>query len=267
MQEPLRSATEEDAMDWYDLVMLAILIGAVVTGARRGLAWQAAPIGSLLLGYVVGFPLSDQIAPWFGPNEPTNRLIALLVLYLGISFGVHVVARFFRESIEQFKLESYDRHLGALFGGIKGAILCLVITFFAVSLSSDAREHVLRTRSGKAAGYVIHQIEPILPKGVDDLIRPYLDDFQNNSPRLVDDPTLPLPGGRKPNPFVESPTDRPAQEPTPRRWSSRLDRLRQPRANAAYPDREGVPEKTRPSAFLEEMARMVDQLETDPSRR
>ena len=157
----------------YDWIMIAILVLGVVQGAWRGLARQLAPIASLVLGYIVAVPMSAQLAPWFG-DQPSHRFLAILVLYALVSLAVYMIARALRESIERIKLVEFDRHLGAIFGGMKGLLVCLVATFFAVGLSEQARDYVLNTYSGVAAGEVIHYLEPVMPEQMESLLQPYL---------------------------------------------------------------------------------------------
>ena len=135
-------------MDWYDGLMIGIIVLSALHGTWKGMAWQVAPIVSIVLGYVVAYPLSAQYAPWFGEHAPTNRFVALLAIYVAIALGVHLIARVFRSAIESIKMESFDRHIGTVLGALKGCLLCLAITFFFVSLSPKGRDHVLHTQIG-----------------------------------------------------------------------------------------------------------------------
>lgn len=168
-------------MSILDIGVIALLAVGAWQGARRGLAWQLAPIASLILGYVVAYPLSEKVAPGWG-DDPSARYWALLGCYFVVSLGVYMVARLLRESIEAMRMQEFDRHLGALFGVVKSALLCLVVMFFAVGMSQQTREFVLGTTSGKTAGYVMHQIEPILPPSMHDFLEPYMAELPSEPP-------------------------------------------------------------------------------------
>src|SRR5437899_1736252 len=74
--EPRRSR-----MTTYDAVMVGLLIAGMIWGAWRGITWQLASIASLVLGYLVAFPMSGQLAPRF-PGEPiVARSLALMAVY------------------------------------------------------------------------------------------------------------------------------------------------------------------------------------------
>lgn len=236
----------------YDGIMVAILVIGVVQGAWRGLAWQMAPIASLVLGYVVAYPMSSQLAPFFGDNAPTNRFVALLVLYCAVSLGVYLIARALRESIERFKMVEFDRHLGALFGAVKGVLVCLVVTFFAVALSESSRDYVLNSYTGVAAGHVIHQLEPVMPDQMEELLYPYL--------AAIHDPATHEPdreGIAKTPRGPASPAKSPDQSSAP---STAADDNRS--ATKPSPKKEPSPLPL----FLEDVLRMVERMEQDQRR-
>lgn len=161
-------------MEIFDGIVLVVLIAAIVQGRFKGMAWQLAPIAALVLGYVVAFPMAGSLAPWFGDSAPMNYLLALLVLYLSVALGVYLLARSLKEYIVKFKLEEYDKHLGALFGGVKGVLFCLAIIFFSVAISAQAREYLENTHSGHAAAYIVDALHPIMPDELHDALEEHI---------------------------------------------------------------------------------------------
>src|SRR5947209_752707 len=117
-------------MTIYDAAMIAVVVLGMIWGAIRGITWQLASMASLVLGYVVAFPLSSQLAPHF-PGEPiVARSLALLASYVAVSGGVFLVAWAVRATLRQWKFEAFDRHLGMILGGIEGAVFGLIDTLF-----------------------------------------------------------------------------------------------------------------------------------------
>ena len=161
-------------MGSYDIVMAVILVAALLHGAWRGMASQLAPIVALVLGYVVAFPLSSQTAHWFGDNAPSNQMVALVVIYLTVALGVFYLAHLAKTLIQSWKLQGFDHHVGFLLGGLKGTLVCLVVTFCLVGLSSQARESILPTRSGHLAALIIDKLHPVMPEAVHDLLHPHV---------------------------------------------------------------------------------------------
>jgi membrane protein required for colicin V production len=164
------------------LVAIGIVLAAIVLGGWKGFAWQLAGIVSLVLGFVVAIPLSKVAAPIFGSTAPLNRFVAMAVLYAATSLGVYIVAFVYRSLLERWQLHHWDRHLGAVFGGIKGWLLVLVLTLFAVTLSSRARESVLRTPMGKYAAMSLDAIHPVFPPEVHDILHPYVHQLEPDHP-------------------------------------------------------------------------------------
>ncbi|MCY2963038.1 MAG: CvpA family protein, partial [Planctomycetota bacterium] len=158
---------------YYDALLLLILGYTTWRGSARGVTWQVAGIAAILLCFVFAAPLSLAVAPMIKVDPPLNRWIAMLGIYLAFSFGCFAAARTVRGMLETFQFQEFDKHLGGLFGFVKGAILCLVLTFFVVALSESAREKVLRTNSGRLAGYLLYKSSAVMPRELDGVLAPY----------------------------------------------------------------------------------------------
>lgn len=161
-------------MQPYDLVMLTVLAAATAFGFVKGMAWQAASLASLVAGYFVSLRFSGVVAPLVKQPEPLNRFIAMLVLYLATSFVIWLAFRTVSQAIERVRLKEFDRQVGGLFGAAKGVLLCVVITFFAVTLSEKGRELVLASRSGHYIARLLQRADPVMPPEVHAVLDPYL---------------------------------------------------------------------------------------------
>ncbi len=164
---------------WYDFVVLAILLYTTFRGASRGLVWQLAWIAALVLcfgfaetGSLALAPRIEQLFPQAKP--PLSRWIAMLILYMGFSFLAFGVARVLRGWIEKAKFVEYDRHLGGIFGFVKGVIFALVLTFFSITLSDSLRETVLSSKSGYAAAVIMHKLAPVMPQELVKVLDPHI---------------------------------------------------------------------------------------------
>jgi membrane protein required for colicin V production len=158
--------------------MLVVLLGAVLFGVWKGLAWQVASLASLLLSGFAAVHFSPYLAPYFSAQEPWNRFLAMFVLYVLISLGIWIVFRFISSVIERVKLKEFDRQMGALFGLIKGVLLTIVITFFMVTLGEASRQIVLKSYSGDAIARLTRHAVPILPEDLRTTYGKYIDDFE-----------------------------------------------------------------------------------------
>ena len=109
--------------------------------------------------------------------------------------GIWLLFRFVAGIIDRVRLKEFDRQVGAMFGAAKGVLWCLLITFFAVTLSENARLSVLRSRSGYYTAVLIRRARPVLPQDVRDILGEYIDELDRkldpDNPDNPDDRTSP----------------------------------------------------------------------------
>lgn len=165
----------------YDVVMLIVVLGAMIQGAWRGMIWQIAPIVSLVLGYIVAYPMSITAAPYFG-QPPLNQLWAMITIYAAVSLAVYLFMRSLRDSFDRLKLSEFDKHLGGLLGLVKGSLIAIVITIGLISVSPQARDIILKSESSTIAARTVNTISPILPDALNALIRPYVQNLNDQLP-------------------------------------------------------------------------------------
>ncbi len=160
-------------MTIYDAAMIGVVIAGMVWGALRGITWQLASIASLVLGYSVAYPLSGQLAGRF-PGEPVvARALAMLAVYIAVSGGIFLAAWVVRTTLQRWKFDAFDRHLGMILGGLEGAILGVVATLFVVSLAPRTRETILTSSTGTAVNRLMTALGPILPGEIRDVLSPF----------------------------------------------------------------------------------------------
>jgi membrane protein required for colicin V production len=199
-----------ERMQTYDLIMLAVLFGATLWGFLKGMARQVASLASLVASYFAALRLSPLVAPYIGQPEPLNRFIAMLLLYLLTSLTIWLVCRTVLQFIERAQLKEFDRQVGGLFGAAKGVLLCVTITFFAVTLSAKGRETVLASRSGYYIARLLAQADVITPKEIDAVLKPYLRELEAKLARVQGPQTAPrFSLQRRQNPDTEKQLVRP----------------------------------------------------------
>jgi membrane protein required for colicin V production len=176
-------------MATYDVIMIVVLAGTTLWGFYKGMAWQLAALGALVASYFVAYHFADQVAPYLSAVAPWNKFAAMLLLYLATSASVWIVFRYVRGAIERVRLREFDRQIGGLFGLAKGVLLCVVITFFVVTMSPNGRQQVLASKSGYYITVFIHRAEPIMPAEARELLGPYLEKLERGLDPRVEQPT------------------------------------------------------------------------------
>lgn len=159
--------------------MLAVLLFATVLGAYKGVAWQIASLSALVVSYLVAWRFGDSLAPYISAEAPWNRFVAMLILYLATSLLIWLGFRVVAGIIDRIKLREFDRQIGGLVGLVKGVLLCVLITFFVVTLSEQGRAFVLRSRSGYYIAVLIDRAGPIMPEEAHQLLGPYLQELHD----------------------------------------------------------------------------------------
>ncbi len=154
---------EENAM-WYDLLILGILIYFTVRGAAHGVVWQLAGIAGLLICLAFAETISAMAGPYVKLQPPLNNWVVMFGAYLVFSFIAFGFARVINTWIEKAQMDYFNRHLGAVFGLVKGAIICLVLTFFVVTLSPAARDALKDSKTGYYAARTVFYLHPVMPE-------------------------------------------------------------------------------------------------------
>ncbi|MDR3622149.1 MAG: CvpA family protein [Paludisphaera borealis] len=191
-------------MTIYDAALAVVLIGGMIRGAWRGITWQLASIGSLVLGYLFAYPISAQIAPLLpGPAE-TTRALSMAVAYAVVSGGVFFAAWMVRGTIHKLKFDAFDRHLGMMLGGVEGAGVGILLTLLIVSVSPNTREPIFASPSGRVVGSVMNTLGPVLPGEVRRILQPFWDAADGSNGQSVADSDEPAPA-----PAPESPAPAP----------------------------------------------------------
>ncbi len=168
-------------LEAYDIIMLLVLLAAIVFGAWKGLAWQLASLSAIFVSYFVAYQLREPVAQhvvsrFVNVSAPWDRIVAMLSLYLLASLIIWIIFGYVRTIIDRVKLQDFDRHAGAVLGGVKGVILCMIITLFAVGLlDDDQKHHVCCSYSGYFIAKLIDRIDVAMPQEVHGILHPYLE--------------------------------------------------------------------------------------------
>ncbi len=166
------------ALEGYDLVMLGILAAAAVLGYFKGMVWQVAWIAGIAASSFVALRFGSALAPSIPQPAPWNRLIAMLALYVATSLVVWLLFRVVSGAINAVHLSAFDKQLGLLLGLAKGALLCIVITFFSVTLAPAYRHQIVGSHSGRLVAEIIVRADDLLPREIGEAVDPFVKQFE-----------------------------------------------------------------------------------------
>lgn len=176
-------------METYDILMLVVLVGATLFGAIKGFAWQLASIASIVVSYVVAYKFRQPFSESIKADPPWNMFLAMLILYVGSSLIIWVAFRMVSRSIDRMKLKDFDRQIGAAFGLAKGALFCILITMFAVTLlGQNHRETIVHSKSGYYIAKALDKSDAIMPPELHEVVAPYIASFEERVSGIAERP-------------------------------------------------------------------------------
>lgn len=134
-------------MNWFDLLILAVLVVSVASAFARGFLLELFSLVGLFLGLVIASeeyaPLAQWLQGWtrlwkesWAPGTAAGdaaNLIAFLSIALLVMLAATFVGRLLRGTARQVGLGFVDRILGAGLGFVKG---CAVMTLAVMAISA-----------------------------------------------------------------------------------------------------------------------------------
>jgi membrane protein required for colicin V production len=130
-------------MNWFDYLLLVVLVFSVIAGLMRGLLREAIGLITWVVAIWIAFHYSSQLEPYLGgllSNDAlrpwiARSLIFVLVLLIGTTLAA-VISHFVRVSM----FAGMDRLWGALFGVVRGTVVvgAIVILCHGTHLQTES---------------------------------------------------------------------------------------------------------------------------------
>jgi uncharacterized membrane protein required for colicin V production len=140
---------------------------------------QIVSVGSLLVCWLVASRFAFLFAPSIPAEAPWNKIGAMVVLFAVTMLAIWFLHGRLEQKIKDWKLAKVNRFLGGLLGFIKGFVLCMILTFFCVTLSEATRTMVFQSKSGKYLTASIAKVGTFAPKDSCELLQTQLDLFNS----------------------------------------------------------------------------------------
>ncbi len=206
------------SMTLFDYIVLAILVCMTIRGGMKGFTAQLASIAGVIVGWIVAARCSGLIAPAVPLDEPWNRYVAMLLLFIGVWIGFWFLSGMITAALKSMQLKEFDRQVGAMLGLLKGLLLAMIVTFFGVSLSETSRSWVLSSKSGHYLTLAIEKTGALIPEDVCRRLHAQIERFRQKVEAEQ--------GGDGQNRVAAAPTAKHSEEePEKTTWSSRWGAL------------------------------------------
>ena len=205
-------------MSFYDIIMLVVLLGTMIFGYWKGLAWQIASVAAVVVSYIAAFRFRDQVAQFVQAEPPFNRIAAMLIIFVSSSLIIWLAYAYVNRSLEKAELDGFNRQMGALVGAVTGVLLCMVVTLFSVSLlGQTAHDSIFQSKFGPYVVRGISMVRSVVPEELRASLDPHFANFQNHPGYDLDQPitsgfqVTPVPGGSQyPNGQMFTPNSQPS---------------------------------------------------------
>jgi len=151
-------------LDW---IAVTLVVVSMLFGLVRGLVFEVISLAGWVAAFVAAQWLASDVAAWlpFGDPQATWRYpLAFVLVFVGVVFGVGLVAALTRKLIAAVGLRPVDRILGGAFGAARGvvALLVLAVIVHLLALSDSAWWH--ESHSANVLDAALQGLKPALPE-------------------------------------------------------------------------------------------------------
>ena len=168
----------------YDIIILILVGWLTLRGAMKGMVSQLASIAAVIASFWAAVRFGPVLQPimesTFKAEPPWDKVLAITIAFVGASIAVMFLKSIVTKIISAIRMNKFDRLCGAMFGFLKGVLIGMIITFFAVMLSEQTRDLATQSHSGKILARLIQRTQTFLPEDVSTLIETNLEGFQKH---------------------------------------------------------------------------------------
>ena len=128
-------------MNWFDLIVIILVLVSLGKGAFSGLVMQVASLAGLVLGAIFAGQLSALVAPELirltdaSPHiiGPLSYIVAFIAILVGLFFAGKLVESF----VEALQMNSLNRLAGAVFCCVKWVVLFSILLNLLVEFDQN----------------------------------------------------------------------------------------------------------------------------------
>lgn len=149
----------------FDFFVLITLGFMAFWGGCRGMFSQIMSIAAIVVAWLAASRFYTLVTPMVPLAEPWKDTVAMILLFFALLMILRLVSKMFGGVfVKKTVLKEFDRQLGALFGLLKGGIICLLVTFFAVLGNAQTQKLVINSPSGRFMVRVISTLQKYVPE-------------------------------------------------------------------------------------------------------
>ncbi|MGH9583416.1 MAG: CvpA family protein [Bryobacteraceae bacterium] len=124
--------------DWFDIVLLIILLWSALAGLRAGLARVVVSIAAVLTGLIAGFwfygIVARSILPWVR-NAAIANICGFFVIFFGVLLAGALLASLLSRIFQWIGLSWLNHAMGGLAGFLRGALIIAAFVGILIAYS------------------------------------------------------------------------------------------------------------------------------------
>lgn len=158
------TASQIAALDW---ILLFVALGSLLLGAWRGLVYEVLSLLAWVVAFVVAQWMAADVAQWLPMGEasgPVRHAAGFVAVFIATIFACSLVAWMAKKLIEAVGLRPVDRVLGAVFGGVRAAVVFLVLGVVAQLTPMGQADWWTGSFSGPRIADAVQALRPVLPE-------------------------------------------------------------------------------------------------------
>ncbi len=132
--------------NWFDIVLVLILLWSAMMGVRAGLARVVVGLIATLVGLFAGFwfyrMVAVKLSPWVAASAVANILGFLIIFASALILG-SLVSSLLARVFKWFGLSWLDRMLGGIAGFLRGAFVVAAVVDMVVAFSPSPVPQIL----------------------------------------------------------------------------------------------------------------------------
>ncbi len=127
-------------MATLDIVLLVVIVMSALMGLFRGLFREVVSLATWITAFIAGMYFAPSLAERLAiANNPTVGLaIGFVVVFIATLILGGIVQWAISRLVESTGLSGTDRVLGFVFGGLRGAVVCIVALIALRPFAGDA---------------------------------------------------------------------------------------------------------------------------------
>ncbi len=151
-------------MSILDIILAILLITGIIRGFLKGFIFELAILGVMFLGLWAGFKFAGFATPYvlkvIDPDPKTLYYISSFIMFLLVSIGIILLAKLLTGLVNIAALGIFNKVAGALFGGLKYALVLSILIFYFNKLDSKYKFLSPDTKAESKLYYPLSKIAP-----------------------------------------------------------------------------------------------------------